>query len=69
MGSLESVKPLYGAPRGLTEDLRKLTEEQYDEWFKEFVESYRCRICKKDLNLENFGGIGVNHMIFCKNCK
>lgn len=37
--------------------------------FKEFVESYRCRICKKPLTLDNFGGLGENHMIFCIDCK
>lgn len=36
--------------------------------FKKFVESYRCRICKIPLTLDNFGGLGENHMIFCKNC-
>lgn len=42
----------------------------FDEvWFKKFVESYRCRICKVDLNLDNFGGLGDNHMIFCIDCK
>lgn len=39
-----------------------------DKMFKEFVESYRCRICKIDLTLDNFGGLGPNHMIFCKDC-
>lgn len=39
-----------------------------DEDFKKFVESYRCRICKKDLNLDNFGGLGPNHGIFCNIC-
>lgn len=34
--------------------------------FKKFVESYRCRICKIQLNLDNFGGLGENHGIFCK---
>ena len=36
--------------------------------FKKFVESYRCRLCKVDLNMDNFGGLGPNHGIFCKNC-
>lgn len=39
-----------------------------DKWFKDFVESYRCRICKTPLTLDNFGGIGPNHMIFCNTC-
>jgi hypothetical protein len=39
-----------------------------EEWFKNFVESYRCRVCKKDLNLNNFGGLGSNHGIFCNIC-
>lgn len=47
----------------------KLEAEINDKWFKEFVESYRCRICKIDFDLNNFGGIGSNHMIFCKDCK
>jgi len=37
-------------------------------WFKEFVESYRCRVCKTPLNLDNFGGIYENHGIACKEC-
>jgi hypothetical protein len=42
----------------------------FDEnWFKKFVESYRCRICKIPLNLENLGGFGENHMIYCKDCR
>lgn len=48
-------KSLYGLPTG-------------DFDFKKFVESYRCRICKVDLNLDNFGGLGPNHGIFCRNC-
>lgn len=32
------------------------------------LKNYRCRICKVDLNLDNFGGLGENHMIYCKNC-
>lgn len=36
--------------------------------FKKFVESYRCRICKTPLTLDNFGGLGPNHGIFCKDC-
>lgn len=39
-----------------------------DKWFKEFVESYRCRICKVSLTLDNFGGLGPNHGIFCNIC-
>lgn len=39
-----------------------------EKWFKKFVESYRCRICKEPLTLDNFGGTGDNHMIFCKKC-
>lgn len=46
-----------------------LTKEEYGYFFKEFVESYRCRICKVDLTLENFGDLGPNHGIFCKNCR
>ena len=45
------------------------TDEDYDKWFKKFVESYRCRICKTDLTLDNFGGLGENHMIYCKDCE
>lgn len=37
--------------------------------FKKFVESYKCRICKQPLNLDNLGGLGENHMIFCKDCR
>lgn len=49
--------------------VKSLYEAEFDDaWFKDFVESYRCRICKKDLNLDNFGGLGSNHGIFCKNC-
>ena len=54
--------------------MTKLTSEAYrgsaeDLAFKEFVESCRCRICKISLNLDNFGGLGENHMIGCKDCK
>jgi hypothetical protein len=38
-----------------------------EDW-KNFVESWRCRICKKDLNLDNFGGLGPNHFIGCSEC-
>jgi hypothetical protein len=48
---------------------QRLSEAQLDDkWFKEFVESYRCRVCKIDLNLDNFGGLGPNHGIFCRKC-
>lgn len=60
VGSSQYTKSLYEAP---------MSDEEYAEWFKEFVEGWRCRICKKDLNLDNFGGVGENHMIFCKGCK
>jgi hypothetical protein len=36
--------------------------------FKKFVESYRCRLCKIPLTLDNFGGLGPNHGIFCEKC-
>lgn len=36
--------------------------------FKTFVESYRCRLCKIQLSMDNFGGLGPNHGIFCGNC-
>jgi len=36
--------------------------------FKKFVESYSCRICKVPLTMGNFGGLGPNHGIFCKDC-
>lgn len=49
--------------------VKEMTDAEYQDWFKEFVESYRCRICKEDLTLDSFGGIGENHMIFCKDCK
>lgn len=42
--------------------------KNYDELFKDFVESYRCRICKTPLNLDNFGGVYENHGIACKDC-
>lgn len=44
-------------------------EVMNEETFKRFVESYRCRICKTSLNLDNFGGLGDNHMIYCLDCK
>lgn len=56
----QGTKSLYEAP---------MSDEEYGEWFKEFVEGWRCRICKTDLTLDNFGGTGENHMIFCKDCK
>jgi len=36
--------------------------------FKKFVESYRCRLCKIPMTLDNFGGLGPNHGIFCEKC-
>lgn len=59
--------PLNGL-RSLWIDTKEMTDE-YEDWFKEFVESYRCRICKVDLTLDNFGGVGNNHMVFCRDCK
>lgn len=54
---------------GSGEGVKSLSEAVFsDKWFKEFVESYRCRICKTDLTLDNFGGLGPNHGIFCKSC-
>jgi hypothetical protein len=35
---------------------------------EEFIKGYRCRICKVDLNVDNFGGLGNNHGIFCLDC-
>lgn len=36
---------------------------------EEFIRGWRCRICKIPLDLSNFGGIGPNHFIGCKDCR
>lgn len=46
----------------------EMTDEEYEKWFKGFVEGWLCRICKIPLTLDNFGGVGENHMIYCKDC-
>lgn len=50
-------------------DMKEMTDEEYEAWFKEFVEGWRCRICKIPLTMDNFGGIGENHFIGCSDCK
>lgn len=70
--TLEGQIDLLALPRASPITPAKLargSDAEYAEWFKNFVESYRCRICKVDLTLTNFGGVGSNHMIFCKDCK
>lgn len=64
----EDVKPLVEALKGHRNEMTGFWIDECDEWVKDFVESYRCRICKTSLNLNNFGGLGPNHGIFCKNC-
>ena len=35
---------------------------------EDFIKGWRCRICKTALTVDNFGGLGYNHGIFCSDC-